>query len=204
MNDKSALIIGAGPAGLTAAYELLHQTDITPIVVEADSVVGGLARTINHNGNRIDIGGHRFFSKSDRVMEWWLNILPIEDTSKHSFKNDLIITYQNQNRIVKRDATVRVFLHHRGMQLKEIPVKELAIFFVGEGTANLFDIESKVEMSVGKYIDELSKLHEVHECYDDLHIRISTSEFKVIVSAYNHLQFIKNISVKELVKYFKP
>jgi protoporphyrinogen oxidase len=74
---KTALIIGAGPAGLTAAWELLERTGITPVVLEGDPVVGGISRTLEHNGNRIDIGGHRFFSKSDRVMEWWLRHLPI-------------------------------------------------------------------------------------------------------------------------------
>ncbi|MGM9811630.1 MAG: NAD(P)-binding protein, partial [Muribaculaceae bacterium] len=75
---KTAVIIGAGPAGLTAAYELLKRTDIIPIVVEESSQMGGIARTINHNGNRMDIGGHRFFSKNDDIMKWWLNILPLQ------------------------------------------------------------------------------------------------------------------------------
>ena len=61
MAKKTALIIGAGPAGLTAAYELLEKTDIQPIVIEADpKYVGGISRTVNYKGNRIDIGGHRF------------------------------------------------------------------------------------------------------------------------------------------------
>lgn len=62
-----AVIAGAGPAGLTAAVELLRNTGITPEVFEADSVVGGISRTVNYKGNRIDIGGHRFFSKSEEV-----------------------------------------------------------------------------------------------------------------------------------------
>ncbi|MBP9668974.1 MAG: NAD(P)/FAD-dependent oxidoreductase [Candidatus Pacebacteria bacterium] len=75
---KTALIIGAGPAGLTAAHELLARTDIHPIICEADpTYVGGISRTVNYKGNRIDIGGHRFFSKSDRIMQWWANVLPI-------------------------------------------------------------------------------------------------------------------------------
>jgi len=78
MIRKTALIIGAGPAGLTAALELLKRTDIRPIILEASDDVGGISKTINHNGNRMDIGGHRFFSKSDWVMEWWQEILPIE------------------------------------------------------------------------------------------------------------------------------
>jgi protoporphyrinogen oxidase len=79
MNKKKALIIGAGPAGLTAAYELLKRTDIIPIVLEKTDAMGGISRTISYKGNRIDIGGHRFFSKSDRVMRWWQEILPFQN-----------------------------------------------------------------------------------------------------------------------------
>lgn len=75
-NQKKAIIIGAGPAGLTAAYELLDRTDIKPIVFEASGDIGGISKTVNYKGNRIDIGGHRFFSKSTRVMDWWNKILP--------------------------------------------------------------------------------------------------------------------------------
>lgn len=78
MHKKVAIIAGAGPAGLTAAYELLKRTDIHPIVCEATSAIGGIAQTYNYKGNRIDIGGHRFFSKSERVMNWWFNILPLQ------------------------------------------------------------------------------------------------------------------------------
>ena len=77
-SPRVAIIAGAGPAGLTAAYELLKRTDIRPIVCEATNIVGGIAQTYNYKGNRIDIGGHRFFSKSDRVMQWWFNILPLQ------------------------------------------------------------------------------------------------------------------------------
>ncbi|MBO7131368.1 MAG: FAD-dependent oxidoreductase, partial [Fibrobacterales bacterium] len=73
---KRALIVGAGPAGLTAALELLRSSDVLPLVVEAEEFGGGISRTAVHNGNRIDIGGHRFFSKSDEVMDLWRRILP--------------------------------------------------------------------------------------------------------------------------------
>ena len=75
---KKAIIIGAGPAGLTAAYELLKRTDIKPIILESENFVGGISRTFNYKENKMDMGGHRFFSKSDRVMDWWLNILPVQ------------------------------------------------------------------------------------------------------------------------------
>lgn len=78
MSQNIAIIAGAGPAGLTAAYELLKRTDIRPVVCEATDMIGGIAQTYNYKGNRIDIGGHRFFSKSDRVQQWWFNILPLQ------------------------------------------------------------------------------------------------------------------------------
>ncbi|MBN1787194.1 MAG: NAD(P)/FAD-dependent oxidoreductase [Sedimentisphaerales bacterium] len=78
MSQKTAIIVGAGPAGLTAAFELLNKTDIKPIVFEKSGDIGGISKTVNYKGNRIDIGGHRFFSKSDRVMNFWLNIMPLQ------------------------------------------------------------------------------------------------------------------------------
>ena len=81
MNQRTALIIGGGPAGLTAAFELLKRTDIKPIVLEKSEYFGGISRTVRFHGNRIDIGGHRFFSKSDRVMNWWMQMMPVESAA---------------------------------------------------------------------------------------------------------------------------
>jgi protoporphyrinogen oxidase len=93
----AAVIAGAGPAGLTAALELLRRSDITPIVFEADSQVGGISKTINYRGNRMDLGGHRFFSKSDWVMRWWQDILPVAEGQTDS-ASALRINYQGQAR----------------------------------------------------------------------------------------------------------
>jgi protoporphyrinogen oxidase len=73
---KKAIIIGAGPAGLTAGLELLRRSDVIPVILEASDEIGGISRTIRYKGNRMDIGGHRFFSKSDRVMQWWMELMP--------------------------------------------------------------------------------------------------------------------------------
>src|SRR6202000_3449683 len=73
---RRAIIIGAGPAGLTAAYELLTRTDIVPIILEKSGEIGGSCRTTNYKGNRLDTGSHRFSSKSARVMEWWQKMMP--------------------------------------------------------------------------------------------------------------------------------
>ena len=82
--NKIAIIIGAGPAGLCAAYELLKRTDIKPIIIEELEQPGGISRTVNYKGNRMDIGGHRFFSKSDTVMKWWNDIMPIEEAESRN------------------------------------------------------------------------------------------------------------------------
>ena len=95
---KTAIIIGAGPAGLTAAYELLKHTNIKPIVVEMSPDMGGISKTVNYKGNRMDIGGHRFFSKSKRVMEWWQNILPIQNDTE---KAVVSLKYQGKKSEVK-------------------------------------------------------------------------------------------------------
>lgn len=81
MTKHRVVVIGGGPAGLTAAYELLRdggneKYDVT--LLEASSEFGGISRTVKHDGNRMDIGGHRFFSKDERIMDWWKEILPLQ------------------------------------------------------------------------------------------------------------------------------
>ena len=75
---KKIVIIGAGPAGLTAAYELLKEKEYEVVVLEATDRLGGISQTVKTGGNRMDIGGHRFFSKDKRVTDWWLEILPLQ------------------------------------------------------------------------------------------------------------------------------
>jgi protoporphyrinogen oxidase len=87
---KTAIIIGAGPAGLTAALELLEHTDVIPIILESEDGIGGLSKTLQYKGNRLDIGPHRFFSKSDKVMDWWQNIMPV------AYNDDVVVSYQNK------------------------------------------------------------------------------------------------------------
>jgi protoporphyrinogen oxidase len=100
---RVAVIVGAGPAGLTAALEMLRRSDITPAVFEAEAQVGGISKTINYRGNRMDLGGHRFFSKSDWVMRWWQEILPLADGQAAAGKA-LRIGYQRQERDLLPEA----------------------------------------------------------------------------------------------------
>jgi protoporphyrinogen oxidase len=96
MNDKKqkvAVIVGAGPAGLTAAYELLKKTNIHPIVLESTSTIGGISQTVKYKGNRIDIGGHRFFSKNTEVTEWWNNIMQLQGKPS---KDDILLEVKDK------------------------------------------------------------------------------------------------------------
>ena len=76
--NGTAIIIGAGPAGLTAAYKLLKETSIKPVILEATEHIGGISRTARFKDNRIDIGGHRFFTKIPEVEKIWTDLMPIQ------------------------------------------------------------------------------------------------------------------------------
>ena len=75
---KKIVVIGGGPAGLTAAYELSKNRENEVVVLEETAVVGGISQTVLYNGNRMDIGGHRFFSKDEDVMKWWSDMMPLQ------------------------------------------------------------------------------------------------------------------------------
>jgi protoporphyrinogen oxidase len=87
--SKKVLIIGAGPAGLTAAYELLKKdAGFEVTVLEESECFGGISKTVNYKGNRMDMGGHRFFSKVPEVNEWWENMMPVQGKKP---KDDIIL-----------------------------------------------------------------------------------------------------------------
>jgi protoporphyrinogen oxidase len=85
---KTAIIIGAGPAGLTAAYCLLKETDIKPVILEEEDFVGGISRTFEYKGNRMDLGGHRFFSKNEEVNRIWQELMPMQSSPS---RDDIIL-----------------------------------------------------------------------------------------------------------------
>ena len=86
---KRVLIVGAGPAGLTAAYELLTKgKDIEVVVFEETDKFGGISRTVDYKGNRMDMGGHRFFSKVPEVNQWWNDMLPTQGAPSY---DDLVL-----------------------------------------------------------------------------------------------------------------
>jgi protoporphyrinogen oxidase len=93
------VIIGAGPAGLTAAWELAEAGVRDVTVLEATGAVGGLSQSVEYKGNRIDIGGHRFFSKSDWVMDWWTRMLPLAaGPGLDAGDRELVLAFQGRQR----------------------------------------------------------------------------------------------------------
>jgi protoporphyrinogen oxidase len=137
---KKAIIIGAGPAGLTAAFELLMRTDIKPIILERSQYIGGISKTVNYKGNRIDMGGHRFFSKSDRVMEWWMKILPIAHAPGQNFR----ISYQNKTKeVTPTQAT---------------PANPDAVMLVRERQSRIYYMKQFFDYPVSLSADTIKKL----------------------------------------------
>ena len=85
---KNIVIIGAGPAGLAVAYKLLKETDIKPIILEESEYIGGISRTHKYNENYMDLGGHRFFTKNQEVMDFWKEIFLLQDMPA---KDDILL-----------------------------------------------------------------------------------------------------------------
>lgn len=100
-SKKRVVIIGAGPAGLTAAWELCRRSDMEVIVIEQDNTVGGISRTVRYKGNCMDLGGHRYFSKSDAVTKWWQELMPIADEAAQNAvdNNDVMLLRNRLSRI---------------------------------------------------------------------------------------------------------
>ena len=98
---KQVIIIGGGPAGLSCAYYLLkNQKDVSVTIVEELKTVGGISRTEKHHGNRMDIGGHRFFTKNEKVLKFWFSILPLQGKPA---LDDRILKIQKDYRNGKKD-----------------------------------------------------------------------------------------------------
>ena len=105
MIRSRVVIIGAGPAGLTAAWELAEAGVRDVTVLEATRAVGGLAQSVEYKGNRMDIGGHRFFSKSDWVMDWWTRMLPLAaGPGLDAGDRELVLAYQGKQRTLDAAA----------------------------------------------------------------------------------------------------
>lgn len=128
------LIIGAGPAGLTAGLELLRAGYPAVTILEASGAIGGISKTVNYKGNRIDIGGHRFFSKSDWVMDWWRDVLPV--ARPVGSDGSARLAYQGQERLL---GSAEATASEQDAQVLLIRNRQSRIYFGG----NFFDYPLK-------------------------------------------------------------
>ena len=98
MKKKKVIIIGAGPAGLTAGYELLKRSnDYEVTILEATKSIGGISKTVKYKDYRMDIGGHRFFSKDEKVLNFWEEIMPTQGRLPYDYKKTNRITKTIKN-----------------------------------------------------------------------------------------------------------
>ncbi|MGS2741690.1 NAD(P)/FAD-dependent oxidoreductase [Sinomicrobium sp. M5D2P17] len=184
---KKAIIIGAGPAGLTAAYELVNKTDIKPIIIEKSNDFGGLSKTVNYKGNRIDIGGHRFFSKSDIVMKWWQEILPLEGSgSVENQKKE--ITYHNKKRTIE--------LNPKGPD----PEKEDKVMLIRNRLSRIFFLKRFFDYPISLNMETISNLGILRM------VKICWSYLWIQLFPIKHVQSLEDFFInrfgKELYKTF--
>ena len=155
---KKVIVIGAGPAGLTAAYELLDgsgEYDVT--VLEESGAIGGISRTVEHNGNRMDMGGHRFFSKVPEVNAWWQKMMPLQGAPSYDDKvlgrpAELAAGGPDPEKtdrvMLKRSRLSRIFFKHKffdyPVSLKWATLKNMGFFTTMEvGFSYLFSMAHK-------------------------------------------------------------
>ena len=112
---KKIIIIGAGPSGVAAALKLIKSKKYEVFIFEKENEVGGISRTINYKGNKIDIGGHRFFTKDEEVLNFWKEIMPLQ--GKKAFDEKEKTTYEGEkdpnkedNVLLKRRRISRIYL----------------------------------------------------------------------------------------------
>ncbi len=142
------IIIGAGPAGLTAAYEILKKSkDFEVIILEETKRIGGISRTVNYKGNRMDIGGHRFFSKANEVEDWWDGILPMMERERLSriFFNQKFFDYPISLKFetIKNMGfltTLKVGCSYMGSAIHKRPEKSLEDFYINRFGEKLYSM----------------------------------------------------------------
>ncbi len=143
---KKAIIIGAGPAGLTAAYELQKKSDVQPIIIEKDDLMGGISRTVDYKGNMMDMGGHRFFSKDDRVMNMFKKFPGMIERNRKSriyferkfFDYPVALSRKTINQLGFVRITKIGITYFKSMIYQKKPEKNLEEFFINKFGKELY------------------------------------------------------------------
>lgn len=147
---KKITIIGAGPAGLTAAYEILKKSDEYEItILEKTNRIGGIACTVCHNENYMDLGGHRFYSKCDFITKWWQTVpqVPLLNKKRKSeiyfnrnfFDYPIKLNYKNLSALGLKELML-IFIDYIKAQLVKKEENSLEDFYINRFGKRLYEI----------------------------------------------------------------
>ena len=212
---KKIIIIGAGPAGLTAAYKLLeNKKEYEVIILEEDTRVGGISKTVNVNGNRMDLGGHRFFSKDENIMNFWKELMPIQaspsfddkklEREKNLFKggpdpekNNEVMLLRNR---VSRIYYLRKFFDYP-VSLKKETLKNMGLsrtVKVGISYLKSTVIKKKEDSLENFYINRFGKV--LYSMFFEKYTEKVWGRSPKQISADWGAQRVKGVSIKAVVK----
>ena len=204
---KKVVIIGAGPAGLTAGYYLLKNSkDYEVTILESSNQVGGISKTINYDGNRMDLGGHRFFTKDDKVNEIWQELMKIQGTGSYDdIKLDKKIGYikDNYNEVLI-DNNIKIsdegeYIYNFLLDTMELlPIKNIKSIELGLIYKELFNKyypDDNIEIN-NLYVNSINKKYFVLISYNHNYYSYNYNKSTFIKLNRNYL--IENFNEKKL------
>ncbi len=213
---KNVVIIGAGPAGLTAAYELLkdNKGEYNVVIVEKDKQVGGISKTIDYNGNKMDIGGHRFFSKNDEIMNFWSELMPLQNKNSYDdeklqkikpLPEDGLDPEENDNVLLIRNRVSRIYYNKKffnyPIKLKLDTLKNMGFkktFNVGFGYMKTLIKKKKEDSLENFYINRFGK--PLYQMFFESYTEKLWGRHPKQISADWGAQRVKGISISAIIK----
>lgn len=180
-SGKKIVIIGGGPAGLTAGLSFLQKsTEYEIIILESENQLGGLSRTHQYKGNRMDIGGHRFFSKSDEVMQWWLNLMPVDQSA---LVGDLIPQSNDDSELLSPEKKQKIQINYQGKS-REIEIDSLSNKRLND--EEHFDFADETIHAGGQYLEI-----EANEANSNFHVQTGNVPKMLIRNRLSRIYYLR-------------